>query len=670
VHLFTNMNTHICLLAAAFIYGAATQIQAAAPAMTSYQGRVQVSGTNFNGTGQFKFAIIENVGGSSIWSNDGTSADGSEPTAAVSIDVTNGLFTVLLGDDSLANMLPLTADMFSINGTTSLRVWFDDGVNGSAQLTPDTRLASVPYALSADIADGSITVPKLNVANAPQVGRLLSYDGVGFDWVDGTVAGNIWSLALNGSDTYYVAGNVGIGTNAPTAGYRLDVNGSTRLAPGGNGGAILFGSPNFETGLTIQGNARADLRFDGSAVKLVAGPLGGPPSSANGIAVTTTGKVGIGTTTPAAKLTVRSGGPIITDLYGIEHTDGTVRLSTYIDPSGGWLGTVTTHPLKFYVRNGQASMSVDTNGNIVMTPNGGNGGYGSTVFGSPSGESGMSIRGADVGGNRADLRFNGTSVKLVAGPGIGPPGLSSGVAVTIGGNVGIGTDNPLAKLHVEAPGAAEATIKGASERAILSLNSTLAGQNQVWTLESGLFGTPGLFGIYDRTVNRARLTIDSGGVVGVDALQIRGGADLSEHFDVKAVVDSVRDGISGGTKPGMVARIDPENPGKLVISSEAYDRRVAGIISGAGGVKPGMVMSQDGTIADGTHPVALTGRVYCYVDASYGAITPGDLLTTSDTPGHAMRVVDHARAQGAILGKAMTALKEGRGMVLVLVTLQ
>jgi hypothetical protein len=51
-------------------------------------------------------------------------------------------------------------------------------------------------------------------------------------------------------------------------------------------------------------------------------------------------------------------------------------------------------------------------------------------------------------------------------------------------------------------------------------------------------------------------------------------------------------------------------------------------------------------------------------------IKPGDLLTTSDTPGHAMRVADHARAQGAVIGKAMSVLKEGKGMVLVLVTLQ
>jgi len=68
--------------------------------------------------------------------------------------------------------------------------------------------------------------------------------------------------------------------------------------------------------------------------------------------------------------------------------------------------------------------------------------------------------------------------------------------------------------------------------------------------------------------------------------------------------------------------------------------------------------------------VALTGRVYCLVDASYGAIEPGDLLTTSDTAGHAMKVTNHTKAHGAIIGKAMTRLEQGKGLVLVLVTLQ
>jgi hypothetical protein len=62
--------------------------------------------------------------------------------------------------------------------------------------------------------------------------------------------------------------------------------------------------------------------------------------------------------------------------------------------------------------------------------------------------------------------------------------------------------------------------------------------------------------------------------------------------------------------------------------------------------------------------------VYAWADASYGSIEAGDLLTTSATAGHAMKVSDHRRAQGAIIGKALTALDEGTGLVLVLVSLQ
>ncbi|HLG93287.1 MAG TPA: hypothetical protein VI546_00455 [candidate division Zixibacteria bacterium] len=145
-------------------------------------------------------------------------------------------------------------------------------------------------------------------------------------------------------------------------------------------------------------------------------------------------------------------------------------------------------------------------------------------------------------------------------------------------------------------------------------------------------------------------------------LQINGGADLSEQFDVKAK--------DGKLEPGMIVSIDTEHPGNLRVCRQAYDRRVAGIISGAGNVRPGMLMGQSGSGANGTHPVALTGRVYCWADASNGAIEPGDLLTTSDTPGSAMKVTDYGKAQGAIIGKAMGSLKEGKGLVLVLVNLQ
>ncbi len=146
-------------------------------------------------------------------------------------------------------------------------------------------------------------------------------------------------------------------------------------------------------------------------------------------------------------------------------------------------------------------------------------------------------------------------------------------------------------------------------------------------------------------------------------LTIEGGADLAEPFEIST---STR---GQAVVPGSVVVIDEDNPGRLKLSERAYDTRVAGVVSGANGVNAGIQMQQQ-ALLEGGQNVALTGRVYVQADASYGPIRPGDLLTTSNTPGYSMKVLDHSRAQGAILGKAMTALKEGKGTVLVLVTLQ
>ncbi len=81
-------------------------------------------------------------------------------------------------------------------------------------------------------------------------------------------------------------------------------------------------------------------------------------------------------------------------------------------------------------------------------------------------------------------------------------------------------------------------------------------------------------------------------------------------------------------------------------------------------------MTKEKSEIDGSVPVAMTGRVYCLADASSGTIEPGDMLTTSSTPGYAMKVFDSKKAQGAVIGKAMTSLKAGKGLVLVLVSLQ
>jgi hypothetical protein len=206
----------------------------------TFQGRVQVSGTNFTGTGQFKFALVDagsnvvrqataavtvslgfvvtvalidggagyltppavtvsdvtgsnavlaaqvsggavtgisvmgngqnysagalvviappppNVVHQTYWSNDGTSTAGSEPANAVPVPVQSGLFTVLLGDTNLANMHAIPLDAFD-HPDIRLRLWFNDGASGFAQLVPDQPFASAPYAIRALAADMAST---------------------------------------------------------------------------------------------------------------------------------------------------------------------------------------------------------------------------------------------------------------------------------------------------------------------------------------------------------------------------------------------------------------------------------------------------------------------------------------------------------------------------------
>ncbi len=156
-----------------------------------------------------------------------------------------------------------------------------------------------------------------------------------------------------------------------------------------------------------------------------------------------------------------------------------------------------------------------------------------------------------------------------------------------------------------------------------------------------------------------KFEVQNSGRVVTPSVQITGGADLAEPF-----------AVSGGeATPGMVLVIDDARPGHLTPSTRPYDTRVAGIVSGAGGIAPGITMTADALPAGG-QPVALSGRVHALADASPAPIRPGDLLTTSSTRGHLMKATDLDRARGAVIGKAMTGLESGRGQVLVLVSLQ
>jgi Ca2+-binding EF-hand superfamily protein len=156
------------------------------------------------------------------------------------------------------------------------------------------------------------------------------------------------------------------------------------------------------------------------------------------------------------------------------------------------------------------------------------------------------------------------------------------------------------------------------------------------------------------------ILLQVGGSASIEgAVYISGGSDLAEGFHINE---------SEKVTPGTVVSIDPNDIGKLKISNEAYDRKVAGVVSGANGIDPGIIMTQTGTLADGEYPIALTGRVWVKCSGENGDVEVGDLLTTGNKPGHAMKA-DKKDLSGAILGKAMSSCTSDN-MVLTLISLQ
>lgn len=182
-----------------------------------------------------------------------------------------------------------------------------------------------------------------------------------------------------------------------------------------------------------------------------------------------------------------------------------------------------------------------------------------------------------------------------------------------------------------------------------------AGQSNMWIGGNGTDGDIVVFPSSGDNQTLSQATIHLDGQSGDIVLQ---NADCAEDFEV----------AEGETlEPGTVVALDDE--ARLRPSGGEYDTRVVGIVAGAGGLRPGIILGRRGG-GSARLPVALMGRVYCKADAAGGAISAGDLLTTAHTPGHVMRATDPLRAFGAVVGKALGGLDRGTGLIQVLVALQ
>jgi hypothetical protein len=207
--------------------------------------------------------------------------------------------------------------------------------------------------------------------------------------------------------------------------------------------------------------------------------------------------------------------------------------------------------------------------------------------------------------------------------------------------------------------------KGGTIRLFSSTNTNINDSNASTIRLDGEKGFGTFLG--DLRLKEGGLWIENGGIsLDQGSIKLKKGdvileeaADCAEEFDIDGEIS---------VDPGSIMALS-DREGCLRLSDEEYDKKVVGVVSGAGSYKPGLLLDKKPSIRKRV-PISLIGKVLCKADARYEPIKKGDLLTTSNTPGHAMKAVDQSKSFGATIGKALRSMPSGRGLIPVLVSLQ
>jgi hypothetical protein len=641
----------------------------------TYQGEVLNAGVPINGNADLRFRLYpQAVGGAQIGA-----------TLSATTTVTNGRFTV---------QLDFGAAPFTLGEERWIEIDVRSPSGGGAYTTLTQRqsIKATPYALyalsglqgpagpqgpqgpagpqgptgpqGATGATGAQGPAGPTGATGPQGPQ----GPQGATGAQGPAGASPWGLT--GNNTWYTQGNVGIGTNTPT----------NKLSLAGAGTVI-----------------RADVSANGGNSTMMRGFLTGDGGGTG---------VSIDSATPTGSIfasnATNGGGQVInyvgTNASGAGRGFSINMTSTAGTTYGGYITNSSPAGYGLWVNNtaltgntyGIRSENNSPDGYAIYAVHDNSAGDGPAIFARTDSLSagayaihGVVANGTAGGGGAAGVRGE----NLATTNGYGVYGTHAGAGWGVYGFAPSGRG--VYGLSTSGIGVRGQSTSGIAVNGFSNTNYGVYGQSDdnygVYGLSTNDFGVRGFSvnshgvygtcsgagrGVYGYSASGFGGYFDAGssgtslyatGTASVGVLQIRGGADLAEKFEVACE----------GVKPGMVVMIDPDKTGGMKIASGAYNRCVAGVISGANELNAGMILGEFEGNTEKAHPVALTGRVWTYVDATERAVEPGDLLTTSETPGHAMPVEDQAKASGATIGKAMSKLAKGeKGLVLVLINLQ
>lgn len=683
------MNPRFVFLASLILL-ISSALSAGVPKKISYQGFLTTPGGSpvTDGTYQLNFALYDTgTGGSSLWAEThGT------------VDVGAGVFQVILGSVTPID-LPFDRTYY-----LEISILGGPGIGGTVTISPRSEMTSSPYAVRSDTAGYAIPV---GTAGGDLAGQ---YPGPSIA-VDAVTSEKILDATIQ-------AGDIGPGQVVKSVNGKMDnvfISGSGGATVSSSGDSIIITAGAGGGGTGIQGVQNTNSTLD------ILNP-NGPTATINlKNGAITTGFLGDNSVTPAKINTggASSGQSLVFNgsTLGWAHAGAAVALpfNDSASSSGGM----------FIVKNtgsGPGIQGISNNDAVIgwsygaaksgIWGNNSAGGYGvagstggtstAGVWGSNSG-SGAGVRGTSVSGFGLYGKTDGTNSSAIYGEAAAPAGFAFGVygkSASDGGrgvygwassptgiNFGVvGESNSSTGVGVYGTAGTNGVgvwgLMGGYGRAglfqvtnaannIPGVLATHAGSGSAFSAVNSGTGNAGVFSISNASSNATALYVSTAGTgwaanfngdVAMNTLQINGGSDMAEPFEVA-------DEDGPAIEPGTVLMLDPEKPGKVLVNDAPYNSLVVGIASGAGGVRPGLTLRQE-EVMDGSILVAIAGRVYCNAEASLNPIRPGDLLTTSAIPGYAMKAVDPDRSRGAVIGKALSGLQSGTGLVLVLVNLQ